>query len=326
MDKMLEPFLQNILQQLGAEAILSTTKMQGLWSDYGAIYRLQLSGAKVPSVVVKCIALQEQGKHPRGWATNRSHQRKLKSYAIENHWYENYAASLPDSVKVPQLLYSEHTPKVQVLVLEDLSASYPVLKQSCTFREAKRVIKWLARFHAHFIRADAEGLWATGSYWHLETRPEEWQAMDEGPLKERAQEIDRALGSAHFQTIIHGDAKVANFCFGDDDAVAAVDFQYVGKGVGVKDTAYFIGSCFTSHECQQHESALLDLYFEALTAATKSLNSDERIALEKEWRELYAVAWADFNRFLLGWLPGHQKLHAHARTKNEEALRYLANF
>lgn len=326
MDKILEPFLQNILQQLGAEALLSITKMQSLWSDYGAIYRLQLSGSKVPSVVVKCIAFQEQGKHPRGWATNRSHQRKLESYAIENHWYENYAGTLPESVKVPHLFYSEHTPEAQVLVLEDLAIDYPVLKQSCSYSEAEAVVKWLARFHAHFINSPAEGLWATGSYWHLETRPEEWQAMDEGPLKDKAKELDRALTQAKYQTIIHGDPKVANFCFGNDGAVAAVDFQYVGGGVGVKDLAYFIGSCFASSECEQFEEALLDEYFEALTAAAKSLSSEERIELEKEWRELYAVAWADFNRFLLGWLPTHQKLHKHATAKNEEALRYLKDF
>lgn len=322
MDKTLESFLPNILKHVGAESILSIDKMQSLWSDYGAIYRLSLQGAK-GTVVVKCIALQENDNHPRGWATSLSHQRKLKSYLIENHWYENYVASLPESVKVPQLLYCEHTSTAQVLVLEDLAIDYPVLKQSCSYSEAETVVKWLARFHAHFINSTAKELWPTGSYWHLDTRPEEWQAMEDSPLKERAGELDRALTQAKFQTIIHGDAKVANFCFGDDGAVAAVDFQYVGQGIGVKDLAYFLGSCFTSDECALYENALLDCYFEELGVSNKTLDSQKRAALEKEWRALYPVAWADFNRFLMGWLPSHQKLHDHALAKNEEALKFL---
>src|SRR5690606_8619427 len=105
--------------------------------------------------------------------------------------------------------------------MEDLSISYPKLKQSCTFDEAKFVVKWLAQFHAHFINSSAEGLWQTGSYWHLDTRPDEWNVMKDSPLKERARDLDEALSSARYQTIIHGDAKVANFCFGNKGTVAA---------------------------------------------------------------------------------------------------------
>jgi len=325
MQKTLEPFLPNIIAQLGAETILSIEKMQSLWSDYGAIFRLKLHGGDFPSVVVKCIALQEKDNHPRGWATNRSHQRKLKSYQIENYWYENYAGLLPDSVKLPRLLYSEHRSTAQVLVLEDLTISYPELKQFCTYEEAKTVIKWLAGFHARFINSSAKGLWHTGSYWHLDTRPEEWEAMKAGLLKENAKELDRALNEAKYQTIIHGDAKVANFCFGPNNQVAGLDFQYVGKGIGVKDLAYFIGSCFTSDECELYENSLLDFYFEEFGKSVNGLNNQEKADLEKEWRQLYPVAWADFNRFLMGWLPGHQKLHDHALAKNEEALEYLKN-
>lgn len=326
MNSMLEPFLPNIQKALGANSILSIHKMQSLWSDYGGIFRLNLQGAKAPSVVVKCISLEEREKHPRGWAGNISHERKIKSYQIENHWYENYASSLPSSVKVPQLLYSEYQASVQILVLEDLSHSYPDLKQSCTYPEAKIVIQWLAQFHAHFLNSSTEGLWPTGSYWHLNTRPDEWKAMEDSSLKEKAKDLDFALSSANFQTIIHGDAKVANFCFGDEEKVAAVDFQYIGKGVGVKDLAYFLGSCFTDEECQLYEDSLLDFYFETLMVSAEHLKSAERSALEKEWRNLYPVAWADFNRFLLGWLPTHQKLHKHAISKNTEAFQFLKKY
>ncbi len=325
MNKMLEPFLPEIQKRVGADSIVSIHKMRSLWSDYGGIFRLKLHGSKAESVVVKCINLEQNKQHPRGWAGNRSHERKLKSYRIENYWYENYAEKLPLSVKVPKLLFSDYRPPFQILVLEDLSLSYPLLKSSCTYNEAQLVVKWLAQFHAHWMSSSAEGIWPIGSYWHLDTRPDEWQAMKDSPLKQRASELDAALNSAKYQTIIHGDAKVDNFCFDKTNQVAAVDFQYVGKGVGVKDLAYFLGSCFTDEECVLYESPLLDFYFQQLLTAAKIFNLQEKANLEKEWRDLYPVAWADFNRFLLGWLPSHPKLHRHALSKNKEAFSFIDN-
>jgi len=39
--------------------------------------------------------------------------------------------------------------------------------------------------------------------------------------------------------------------------------------------------------------------------------------LEKEWRSLYYVAWADFQRFLLGWSPGHTKNNGYSQRITE---------
>ena len=74
--------------------------------------------------------------------------------------------------------------------------------------------------------------------------------MQNADLKKAAQGIDKRLQSARFQTLVHGDAKLANFCFSDVGQVAAVDFQYVGKGCGMKDVAYFISSCFNEEDCE----------------------------------------------------------------------------
>jgi aminoglycoside phosphotransferase (APT) family kinase protein len=130
--------------------------------------------------------------------------------------------------------------------------------------------------------------------------------MGAGPLKDAAHLIDQRLSNARFQTIVHGDAKPANFCFQPNgDSVAAVDFQYVGGGCGMKDVAYLLqGNAQTSHQ-----SAYLDIYFEALrSAAPAGVSFDE---LESEWRTLYPWAVADFQRFLAGWSPSWRSASSH---------------
>ena len=170
-----------------------------------------------------------------------------------------------------------------------------------------------------------EELWTIGTYWHLATRPDEFASLDDGPLKTAAGELDRRLSGSPFQTFVHGDAKLANFCFSSDGrSAAAVDFQYVGGGCGMKDVAYFISSCFDEDECERRESTLLDRYFEFLHEALERFGkaTDSR-ALEANWRELYPVAWTDFFRFLQGWSPGHWKAHRYSKRLASEVLSSL---
>ena len=55
---------------------------------------------------------------------------------------------------------------------------------------------------------------------------------------------------------VHGDAKVDNFCVGTG-AVAAVDFQYVGGGVGVQDVVYLLASCLDAEARRHHAPSLV---------------------------------------------------------------------
>src|SRR5262249_45266375 len=100
------------------------------------------------------------------------------------------------------------------------------------------------------------------------------------------------LDAARFRTIVHGDAKDANFCFSPSGAVAAVDFQYAGGGAGVVDVAYLLYD-------RRDERAGLEAYFAHLRDAL--VPSVDARALEAEWRALYPVAQLDFRRFLAGW-------------------------
>ena len=172
--------------------------------------------------------------------------------------------------------------------------------------------------------SEPKGLWPTGTYWHLETRPDEYKAMPDSKLKSLAPPIDDMLNACRFQTLVHGDAKVANFCFSDDkSSVAMVDFQYVGKGCGMKDVAYFLGSCLDEEACERLAPALLDVYFDELKSHIKDPAIDKE-SLEEEWRKLYPVAWTDFYRFLAGWMPTHSKIHGYTRKLAEETFRLLS--
>ena len=103
--------------------------------------------------------------------------------------------------------------------------------------------------------------------------------------------------------------------------MAAVDFQYVGRGIGVRDVAYFLGSCMNEQELLEHDRKMLDVYHEALIAALETYHPQQPAEdIANTWLNLYAVAWTDFYRFLSGWMPDHPKTHAYTRKLAEQVL------
>lgn len=317
---------QTILDATGADDLYDLGAIQSLWSGYGSLDRYGLEGSSFGSVVVKHVKLPERGKHPRGWNTDLSHKRKLRSYQVESAWYKRWASQCGDDCRVPRCLALEQRPGEFLMVLEDLNSSgFPKRKERASLREMESCLAWLAAFHARFMGTKPEGLWKTGTYWHLKTRPDELEAMPDGELKAAAARLDQLLAEAPFQTLVHGDAKLANFCFSAKGTeVAAVDFQYVGGGCGMKDVAYFISSCLNEHDCEKHESRLLASYFSSLKSALqKHQPRIDATAVEESWRPMYAIAWTDFNRFLQGWSPGHWKLHGYSARLVREVLQTL---
>lgn len=298
--------------------------IQSLWSGYGKISRYQLRGSAYTTVVVKSISLNKASAHPRGWNTDRSHQRKLKSYQVETHWYEAWSQRCTENCRIPAFLGSFSQGEDQWIVMEDLDKGFPLRKHHLHLEGVKACLQWLAHFHAKFLACPPKGLWEVGTYWHLDTRPDELEKMEHQELKSKAHVIDNLLNQCRYQTIVHGDAKLANFCFAEDGGVAAVDFQYVGGGCGMKDVAYFLGSCLTGEECEQHEAELLDFYFSELNKSLAAPdNSVDLPALEEEWRSMYPLAIADFTRFLLGWMPTHQKVNDYHLNMTKPVLAML---
>ncbi|MDF4732138.1 phosphotransferase [Vibrio parahaemolyticus] len=314
---------QNISQDLYLGALLSSEVIQSLWGGYGELVRLIFAKR---SVIVKHVKLPKPSEHPRGWNTDRSHQRKLHSYQVEVSWYAHFSGDMDSHCRVPQGLKTFQSENEWLIVMEDLAeAGFPKVITDAKLEHLRACLTWLANFHARYIDVCSDKLWHTGTYWHLATRPDELEALQDSELKNAAQLIDQTLSQAKFKTLVHGDAKLANFCFEQDElSVAAVDFQYVGHGCAMKDVALFMSSAVEPERCAEMEVWVLDTYFaqlqQALMVYQPNLDPDE---VEHEWRPLFAVAWADFQRFVKGWNPDHWKINPYTEALTRRALAYL---
>ncbi len=282
--------LEWIREATGARTVERRERIQPLWRGYGEIYRVRLDDR---TAVVKSV-------QPPAHDNDASHARKVRSYEVELEFYRRYAPRCDDSCRVAALLAG----KPGLFVFEDLDAAGFTGRNG----DLDRCVAWLAAFHARFLGVAPHGLWETGTYFHLETRRDELARIDDPTLREAAPLLDRKLRNAQYQTLVHGDAKPANFCFGKA-SVAAVDFQYVGGGCGVRDLAYLLSG-------EPDEDRLVDAYFTELRRAVGD-------AVEREWRALYPIAAADFYRFLAGWAKEHFARDRHGQRVLRDVLAAL---
>lgn len=285
--------LEWIATALGARSARRTERIQSLWSGYGELFRVALDGGAHRWAVVKWV------RPPRAARDDVSNARKLRSYEVEATFYERYAERCDDSCRVAKLLASRAGERGEsMFVLEDLDAAgFDGRTDEGTATQMDRTLAWLASFHARFLRDAGQGLWPIGTYWYLETRRDELAAIADAELRDAAETLAGRLRGARFQTIVHGDAKDANFCFGPR-GVAAVDFQYPGRAPGIVDVAYLLYGR-SDEPADGIDDARLDRYFGYLREALGA----EAAEVEAEWRELYVTARLDFCRFLAGWRP-----------------------
>lgn len=318
-----KPIERLIRRGTGAIEILDVEVIQEVWGGNGEVLRVQLSGA--PQVVVKKILMPAGAKKKK--RKDKGLERTLLSYDNELSFYENYASRLPTSSRTPQFFAGQRLEDSWVFVLEDLGESgfFP-LGKGANADQIRAALRWLAGLHASFLGQPSPDLWKAGSYWNLASREAERSKMVQPRLKGAADSLDQAINSAKFRTVIHGDAKLDNFCFSEGMEAVGVDFQYAGAGCAMKDVMCLLDSSLDPWEASAFAPEYLDYYFEQFASACQERGAVvDSEAVESEWRALYSVAWADFYRFLDGWAPGKYPPEAYVAEQVQEALHYLAH-
>lgn len=312
-----------IAEAVGASSIRPGERIQSLWGGYGELFRVHLEGTERSTAIVKSAVA------PKVDGPSRSHDRKRRSYDVETAWYRAWAPRCDGRPRVASLLATRIELDRWTLVLEDLDASgFSGRLREVHGDELDACLAWLAELHARFLGEAPHDLWDEGSYWHLATRPDELAAIDDAALREAAPLLDEKLRRCEFRTILHGDPKEANFLplrvsrsarFGE--GVAAVDFQYAGGGCGMRDVAYLLSG--RDRDDEDLEQRALEAYFRHLGAALERRGDLRAARIEAEWRPLYDVAWADFQRFLAGWAKAHWMRDRTAQARMKRILRAL---
>lgn len=281
-----------------------------LWGGMGYVYSVSLSDSSIISgnfneVIIKRVSSQSRQRQSFG------DKRKADSYLCEANFYETLAPYLIKSkglhIPRPFLIEREYKATGSTKITICMEKIYGSVR-SVDRNETRAVLRWLATLHAATWGAKADeavakhGLQPTGTYWYLDTRPDEHASMRnsgwQGRLKLAAKAIDERLKRDKMQCCVHGDAKDANMLFSCDEdknlSVSMYDFQYCGKSPPTKDLAYFL--CVAAYDNDQEH---VKYYHQELIARLDS-DCDYQPTLD-ELNQSLLLAYCDWCRFMCGW-------------------------
>ena len=270
---------------------------------------------------------------------NVGDERKAESYIIEANFYKHLAPTLIKEygLMMPMPYHVEQDDDddgvtICMSYLEGMPPKFSLNRNDNVYS----VLTWLATLHAatwstvidHTHLIECRIIQTIGSYWHLDTRPNEHANMStrgwEGRLKLAACAINERLRRDNMQCCIHGDVKEANMLFirnhgkkgdvssssnggrSDGGIVGMYDFQYCGRAPPTVDLAYFF--CVSSvqqtttnnyREYKQyyHQQILSKL---KLKCCDKSHQSVQQLPTLDELEDSLELAFSDFQRFLCG--------------------------
>lgn len=293
--------------------------IQSLWRGYGAILRCKLPRQDKTIIVkhVKPPVKQEQDGVV-------GHSRKLQSFLVEAHFYQHLANGCDEHCRVAQCfgVITQEENYISV-IMDDLdSLGYSERGSPDNVEQIYSALYWLANFHARFLGVNDSDVWQLGGYWYLATRQSELMNMPDSHLKKSAVMINSAIENTKYQTLLHGDAKLANFCFHTQRSEsAAVDFQYVGHGPGIKDLMLLLSSGLSESLLLARGEELLTRYFQVLEVALRRYGKSELFDdVKADWSTLWPFVWADYHRFLAGWKPDHPRINGYMQAQTELVL------
>ena len=269
----------------------------------GHIYRVSLWNGKAEFVIKHVAPPNRKGQ-------SFGDKRKADSYQVESNFYDRVASDLQDrhGLELPKPYLVERGPTDgEITICMSLLRGTPI--NPSNKEDVCAVLAWLAKFHSTYWGEESidrlvqdVGVQAIGTYWHLDTRPEELLSMPsrgwEGRLKRAARAIDVCLKRDPMQCLIHGDAKEANILRRLDGSkgVAMYDFQYCGKGTPTKDLAYFLCSSADYHD----EDELLLYYHSCLSSNLSNQNGVSPPTIQ-HLKDSLELSYSDFCRFMSGW-------------------------
>ena len=138
-----------VAKATGATSARRGERIQSLWSGYGEIFRVELTGAGVETVVVKSV---QPPARLRGAKKDASHARKCRSYDVETTWYRTLASRCDETCRVPALVGSRTSNGgVAHRARGPGRRGFPGAPRDPGRRRARLVPRWLAAFHARFL-------------------------------------------------------------------------------------------------------------------------------------------------------------------------------
>jgi hypothetical protein len=288
-------------------AIKEIDPLSSLWKGFGCIARVKFD--RGPTRILKYIDPPLFEKK----SNETSFNRKLQSFENENNWYQYQISCLQGMHFGPFCLGTLEKDNRRVFILEDLFFSghqHMPIGERLSDTEINAILKWLVQLHIHFLTRSDHHFSKRGSYWHLETRKDEYNRLPNGKWRKAALKANDLLVNTRYSTVIHGDAKLSNFLYlKKENAVSGFDFQYTGTGSGVQDIVTFLVSSFTDEELLRLSDLMFDRYFDLLEKNLKQSNIDISFqSLKNEWESLIPYAWFDYFRFLKGWKPDSPRL------------------
>jgi len=251
---------------------------------YGQIFRLKLTYDPPELDVPETIIAKFSSSNPE----MRQRPNTKASYEREVRFYQEAAQDSP--LPVPTCYYADVDMESgwHILLLEDLAPAHSNSQtRGCSQTAARIAIHQIARFHTHWweslgldkfkwlsgteIPGDAELAHFREQLWPAFLRKVNTQLPGEvvkigEMLGEYKGRITRHLFTQKPQTLIHADYQLENMMFGTvgDGAFFVVDWQFVKRGRGIWDVAYFLSQNLAPKDRQAIEKGLLHDYLRIL--------------------------------------------------------------